>query len=457
MHLVEKHIISRSHPSFKELDDTARSAAKTSSMRLSMQFGRSSSSTSATSTITKSAAYSRSKDQPDFRALPAKVSWQILTQIHEAFQSFFELLKLKAAGQYDKPVKLPQYFKNKTGGRNLLTFCNQAILRRPEGFQLSGTSIIVSTKRKCEYDPQWKEKLSAEDAAKLEAGELKKPRLYGVKEIRVVPRLAQDCYVLEVVYEVKDKELLPDNGRHASIDLGVRVLAAVIFNTGDRPELISGRPLLDTNAFWQKETAKLKSTIAKGDKEKEEYASSKRIRRMNRKRQNKVNDYLHRTTRYIANQAASKEISKVFVGHNKEWKRRGEYGEAEQSAVCLAAAFKVRRYAALQVEAAWDRTHCRHRRNTQASAPSSIWSRSERRKMESMLAAETGDYSLRLRERKFHADVCGAGNTMRKATAERGLERSSSKSQQAAEDAAVRPVRISREKLTKLKSGSLAA
>ena len=61
---------------------------------------------------------------------------------------------------------------------------------------------------------------------------------------------------------MKGKELLPDNGRHASIDLGVRVLAAVIFNTGDRPELISGRPLLDTNAFWQKETAKLKSTIA---------------------------------------------------------------------------------------------------------------------------------------------------------------------------------------------------
>ena len=296
MHLVEKHIISRSHPSFKELDDLAfRSKnlfnAALYAVRQEFIFNKRYINHHEIRRIFKE------QDQPDFRALPAKVSWQILTQIHEAFQSFFELLKLKAAGQYDKPVKLPQYFKNKTGGRNLLTFCNQAILRRPEGFQLSGTSIIVSTKRKCEYDPQWKEKLSEEDKIKLEAGELKKPRLYGVKEIRVVPRLAQDCYVLEVVYEVKDKELLPDNGRHASIDLGVRVLAAVIFNTGDRPELISGRPLLDTNAFWQKETAKLKSTIAKGDKEKEEYASSKRIRRMNRKRQNKVNDYLHRTTR----------------------------------------------------------------------------------------------------------------------------------------------------------------
>lgn len=454
MHLVEKHIISRSHPSFKELDDLAfRSKnlfnAALYAVRQEFIFNKRYINHHEIRRIFKE------QDQPDFRALPAKVSWQILTQIHEAFQSFFELLKLKAAGQYDKPVKLPQYFKNKTGGRNLLTFCNQAILRRPEGFQLSGTSIIVSTKRKCEYDPQWKEKLSEEDKIKLEAGELKKPRLYGVKEIRVVPRLAQDCYVLEVVYEVKDKELLPDNGRHASIDLGVRVLAAVIFNTGDRPELISGRPLLDTNAFWQKETAKLKSTIAKGDKEKEEYASSKRIRRMNRKRQNKVNDYLHRTTRYIANQAASKEISKVFVGHNKEWKQEVNMGKQNNQQFVLLPhsrfvdmlRYKLRLLGIELIETSEEYT-----------------SKCSFVDLEPIGKKEDGEYVGRRNRRlftsadgrKFHADVCGAGNTMRKATAERGLN-DKFISQQAAEDAAVRPVRISREKLTKLKSGSLAA
>ena len=75
MHLVEKHIISRSHPSFKELDDLAfRSKnlfnAALYAVRQEFIFNKKYIGSNSVRKLFKE------QDQPDFRALPAKVSWQ---------------------------------------------------------------------------------------------------------------------------------------------------------------------------------------------------------------------------------------------------------------------------------------------------------------------------------------------------------------------------------------------
>lgn len=49
--------------------------------------------------------------------------------------------------------------------------------------------------------------------------------------------------------------------------------------------------------------------------------TSKKIQDITLKRNNRVNDYLHKATRLFVNYLVSKEINSVVVGYNKEWKQ----------------------------------------------------------------------------------------------------------------------------------------
>ena len=68
---------------------------------------------------------------PDYYALPTKVSKEVIMQTGRCFSSFFALLEKKLTGGYDKPVRLPGY-KHSTLGRNTVTFQAQTIKRSPE-------------------------------------------------------------------------------------------------------------------------------------------------------------------------------------------------------------------------------------------------------------------------------------------------------------------------------------
>ena len=147
MTLVERHEFRRSHKNFKELDRLcflSKNLYNSALYQLRQTFfaGKIISYKSLASMFA-------SMNQADFRALPAKVSQHVLKQAVQSFKSFFALLKLKKAGKYDEPVRLPGYME-KLKGRNVLTYTNQAIStkKRPGCVNLSGTNIFVRTKVK---------------------------------------------------------------------------------------------------------------------------------------------------------------------------------------------------------------------------------------------------------------------------------------------------------------------
>jgi transposase, IS605 orfB family len=55
--------------------------------------------------------------------------------------------------------------------------------------------------------------------------------------------------------------------------------------------------------------------------------SSKYISQIINKRNNRINDYLHKITTYIVNHAVSKDIGTIVVGYNKEWKQDTNLGK----------------------------------------------------------------------------------------------------------------------------------
>ncbi|WP_246259774.1 RNA-guided endonuclease InsQ/TnpB family protein [Oxynema aestuarii] len=140
-----------------------------------------------------------------------------------------------------------------------------------------------------------------------------------VVEVRIVPRC--DCYIIEVIYE-EVEPTLKSNEWVASVDLGVDVLMAVTSNQPDFvPLLINGRPLKSLNQFYNKRKAFLQSQL-KGNR-----PTSKRIQRLTRCRNQKVENYLHRASRYLVNLLVNRNITTLVIGKNEGWKQNAKMGK----------------------------------------------------------------------------------------------------------------------------------
>ena len=224
-------------------------------------------------------------DNQDYRALPAKVSQHTQMLVEHNFKSFFGLLKLKGKGEYSKPVKIPKYLNKKTG-RQVVHYDKGAISFKEQGYiKLSKTNIKVKTK-------------------------LTKDK---VQFVRIAPK--NNYIVIEIGYNIKEQEQkLNDNV--LAIDIGVNNIASCVTTNGEK-FLINGKPLKYINHNYNKRIADIQSKLkVNHNKNKSRYKSN-----ITNKRNNRINDYLHKITTYIVNQAVSNDITTIVVGYNKEWKQ----------------------------------------------------------------------------------------------------------------------------------------
>ena len=231
-----------------------------------------------------------SDNQPDYRALPAKVAQHTQMLVDRNFKSFFALLKLKGQEKYNKPIKIPSYLK-KTG-KQVVHYEKGAISFKEKGFiKLSKTNIKIKTK-------------------------LTKDK---VQFVRLVPR--NHYIAIEIGYHVKEPEQkLNDNV--LAIDIGVNNIASCVTTDGDKL-LVNGKPLKYINHNYNKAVADAKSKL----KSTHNQNSSKYTNQIINKRNNRINDYLHKITTYIVNHAVSKNIGTIVVGYNKEWKQDTNLGK----------------------------------------------------------------------------------------------------------------------------------
>lgn len=233
-------------------------------------------------------------NNPDYRALPAKVSGTVLQEVGSGFKSFFKLLEKKNSGGYDKPVNIPKYLDKK--GRHTITFPKDTISK---GVKDLGNGLYEHTL--CPNS------LNLKIVSKQEK----------IDNVRIVPKYGS--YVIEVVYTVPDVEPLPDNGRYGGIDLGVTNIVTLVSNVTN--PLIWGGNMKTVNQFYNKKHAKQKTELPKGVK------TSRNITRTNRKRRNKINNMLHNISREIVNHLVTKQINTLIIGRNKNWKQDTNLGK----------------------------------------------------------------------------------------------------------------------------------
>lgn len=216
----------------------------------------------------------------DYKALPAKVSQQVQRLVDQNFKSFFSHIKSKNANE---KVNIPRYL-DKVNGRQVVQYTKQAISFNnrnvPDGYlRLSGVSFIIKT------------------------------NVTNVQFARIVPH--NNYITIEIGYEVKEREHI-QNDRYASIDIGVDNLCAITSNCFS-PVLVNGKPLKSINQYYNKIISKRQS------KSNQKY--TKRMYAITRKRNNKINDYMHKASCYVVNLLVSNNISTLIIGHNKLWEQ----------------------------------------------------------------------------------------------------------------------------------------
>ena len=122
------------------------------------------------------------------------------------------------------------------------------------------------------------------------------------------------------IYEVEQPELKQDNSRYFSIDPGLNNIVSIYNNIGIRPLLYNGRPIKSINQYYNKTNAKLRSELPTNVK------SSKRLKQLSFKRNNKIDYEMHKISTHIINEAVKNNISKIIIGNNVGWKNEINIG-----------------------------------------------------------------------------------------------------------------------------------
>ncbi len=282
MQLVEQHCIRKSDPRYVIIDEAAfksknlYNAALYEMRQAFIHHGIS---------LSYEEMDKRMQSHEAYKALPAKVSQQVLKQLAEAWKAFREA---KAAYEEDPSKftgrpRLPKY-KHKTEGRNILMYTIQAISRGKKGLK---RGIIKPSMLPIEVKTQQNPKQ--------------------IDQVRIIPRNGH--YVVEVIYSKAPVQAQVDPAFCVAIDLGVTNVAAITANReGFIPRLVNGRTLKAMNQWYNKRMKELKLCLPKEDRER----VTKQMEQITNKRNRQVNHYLHTASKGIIDFLVKQGVAKFI-------------------------------------------------------------------------------------------------------------------------------------------------
>jgi len=236
--------------------------------------------------------YKLLKESENYRALPAQTAQQILRVLDNIWKSFFNAM--------DEWKEHPEKFNGRP--------------RPPKYKKKDGVFMLIFTNQQ----------------VKVKEGELIFPKIVGLKlktrikegirEVRIIPKGVG--YVVEIVYKKEVDVVERDKSRVTGIDLGLRNLVTIANNIGEEPIVVKGGVVKSINQFFNKEKARLQRIYAKQGIKK-----SKRMKKLSVKRERKLKDFLHKVSKFVAEWCAKRNIGRLVIGYNKEWKKEVNLGK----------------------------------------------------------------------------------------------------------------------------------
>ena len=221
---------------------------------------------------------------------------QILRKVHSSFESFFKAIKdyKKNKNNYIGRPKLPKY-KNSKYDELIIT--NQNFKQNEKVLNFKGFLKDLSF-------TMYNNGIANQVMFKYNGLDIDVFIIYE-DEKTIVNKQVVNC--------------IEDDSRIISIDLGLNNLVTITNNIGIRSVIINGKGLKSKNIYYNYQIGKYQSilaTVNEKDKKKKSYKSN-RLTRLRVKRNNIMNDYIHKTTRYIINYCKENLIDTIVIGNNK--------------------------------------------------------------------------------------------------------------------------------------------
>jgi putative transposase len=286
MQLVEKHLIKKTDPRFAFIDRAAfasknlYNAALYEIRQYFIFCGKYLNYNQMDKLMQKHEAY---------RALPRKVSQQVLKLLDKNWKSYFEAKRAyeEDPSRFLGRPKLPGY-KDKREGRNILVYTIQAISKKSlrDGIiKPSQLGIEIRTRHR------------------------------NVDQVRVVPKKS-GCYVVEVIYTQEEEQKQLDYSLAAAVDIGVNNLVALTSNKrGFVPRLVNGRPIKSVNQCYNKHIRKLQKKMSSN------HHTSRELERVAAKRTRRIDHSMHTASRRIIDLLVQEGIGTLVIGKNPGWKQ----------------------------------------------------------------------------------------------------------------------------------------
>ncbi|WP_051633536.1 RNA-guided endonuclease InsQ/TnpB family protein [Bacillus sp. UNC41MFS5] len=243
--------------------------------------------------------------QTDYISMPSQSNQQTIRKVYDDWKSFFEATKkykTKPTSFSGKP-RIPKY--KPKNGRTTCYLTNQITkIKNGKVLSLPGTPLTLKLGKIAHIDGK-------------------------LQQVRIVPSYGR--YVIEAIFKSEQEkeikrskdqlnEWLFEPKRVMGIDLGVDNLATIIDNTGLKPLLIKGKWLKSINQYYNKLRAKYMSILRNGKGPKEGKFNTTRLISLDRKRNNRVIDFLHRASAKVVEIAKERTIDTIIIGKNEGWK-----------------------------------------------------------------------------------------------------------------------------------------
>ena len=233
-------------------------------------------------------------DYKRFKALlGAQSCQQILKILSQNWKSFLVSMKdwKKNPTKYLGRPKIPKYL-HKEKGRLVLTLTNQQI-------RIKENQLLFPKKLK----------LKPLDISFL------KDKIQTLQQVRIVPK--QNHYSIEIIYkkEIQHAENI-DSSKILGLDLGINNLVTGINAETLESFIVKGKGIKSLNQFYNKRKAELQQKKA-----------SRQIKELGFWRTKKLQDLLHKTSRFLVNYCLKNNIGTIIIGKNKGWKQKSKLGK----------------------------------------------------------------------------------------------------------------------------------
>ena len=227
----------------------------------------------------------------DYRNMPtAQSAQQVLRLLDKNWKSFFKAIKdwSKHKEKYTGRPKLPNYLSKNGRYSLILTNMNCKLKYKQIHFPKCFNGFVLNTK------------------------------VTNLQQVRILPR--NNHIIIEVVYQAETPKTKQDNGRYISIDIGLDNFATIGNNVGAIPIMLNGKGLKSINQYYNKQISYYREIA----KRMNNLDYTKRMNKLTIKRNNKIEDFIHKASKWIIDYTLALGVNTIIIGNNKDWKRKSK-------------------------------------------------------------------------------------------------------------------------------------